>query len=683
MTDVGWWMLTPDNTGSYINGTWNRVASPSNCANGFPGASGATVYSPLYYASAVLPDGRFVMIGGEYNYDYDYVLHNGSGEVWTDQGAIYDPVANSWTCIAAPTGWTMIGDAQSVVLPDGTFMIARPQNDQVATLDVGTTPPTFNAPFTPSGKTADTTTGISCGGVAGPCNDEEGWELLPNGAVLTLEAWNSSDSIETPALTYNPTTKAWSSAGNAPDPLTLISKGGTYYFEIGPALLRPDGTVFTSGATGFNDVYHTSSSSWTSGPSFPTIVDTYSGYGCTIAGVTEQLVAADAPAALLPDGNVLIAASPVDSQAACEWVPPTELFEFDGSNLTQVSAPPNAIDEESYFLRLMPLPSGQILFTDSSSDLEIYTPAGTPDAAWAPTITSSPAQISPGGTNYELTGTQFNGLSQAVAYGDDYQAATNYPLVRITNNGSGHVFYARTHDHSTMGVATGSASVSTEFDVPAGIEAGASTLVVVANGIPSSSVAVNVTVPTATPTATATSTPTATATATATTPTATATATSTSTTGATPTATQTATATVTPTGTPTPTFIATLTATATVTATATATPTATPTPGGGRISVNKKSLSLNALPMATASASITISNTGTGPLHGNVTAPNHNPPFTGRGEGAFTIGPSATREVTIVYAPSKKGSTRDLISITSDDPTHRKALKVKIKGKSK
>jgi hypothetical protein len=43
-----------------------------------------------------------------------------------------------------------------------------------------------------------------------------------------------------------------------------------------------------------------------------------------------------------------------------------------------------------------------------------------------------------------------------------------------------------------MGVATGSTPVSTNFDVPAGMETGASSLVVVANGIPS--VAVNVTV---------------------------------------------------------------------------------------------------------------------------------------------------------------------------------------------
>ena len=96
------------------------------------------------------------------------------------------------------------------------------------------------------------------------------------------------------------------------------------------------------------------------------------------------------------------------------------------------------------------------------------------------------------GSTYKISGTQFNGLSQAAGFGDEVETATNYPLVRITNNATSHVFYARTHDHSTMGVATGSATVSTNFDVPSGMETGASTLVVVANGIPSASAAVTV-----------------------------------------------------------------------------------------------------------------------------------------------------------------------------------------------
>ncbi len=286
LTAVGWWTLTPDNTGSYINGTWNQVASPPDCPNGYPGASADTVYSPLYYGSAVLPDGRFVVIGGEYNYDYDYLLKNGSGEVWTDQGAIYDPVATSWTCIAAPSGWTEIGDAQSVVLPSGTFMIAQAVGYQIATLNAGTNPPTFNSPFTPTGKSADHS----------GYNDEEGWSLLPNGSVLTLEVWNTSDGTETPALAYNSSSKAWSSAGTAPDPLVLLSDGSNTYYEIGPAILRPDGTVFATGATGYNDIYNTGSGAWSSGPSYPTITSSYSSGGCDTIGKTEQLVAADAPA---------------------------------------------------------------------------------------------------------------------------------------------------------------------------------------------------------------------------------------------------------------------------------------------------------------------------------------------------------------------------------------------------
>jgi hypothetical protein len=62
--------------------------------------------------------------------------------------------------------------------------------------------------------------------------------------------------------------------------------------------------------------------------------------------------------------------------------------------------------------------------------------------------------------------------------------------VRITNGATGHVFYAHTHGHSTMGVATGGPERFQSFDVPPGAEVGASTLVVVANGIASSPVTV-------------------------------------------------------------------------------------------------------------------------------------------------------------------------------------------------
>jgi len=60
----------------------------------------------------------------------------------------------------------------------------------------------------------------------------------------------------------------------------------------------------------------------------------------------------------------------------------------------------------------------------------------------------------------------------------------NYPLVRMTNLETKHVFYSRTHDHSSMGVSKGNRS-STHFDVPLAQEKGLNLLVVVANGIAS------------------------------------------------------------------------------------------------------------------------------------------------------------------------------------------------------
>jgi hypothetical protein len=125
------------------------------------------------------------------------------------------------------------------------------------------------------------------------------------------------------------------------------------------------------------------------------------------------------------------------------------------------------------------------------------------------------------------------------------------------------------------------------------------------------------------------------------------------------------------------------TPTATATATRTSTPTATPTPGGGRITVNRKSINLSALPAATASASIIIGNHGSGPLQVQVSSPGHNPPLSETGGGSFTIQPSSSSMVTITFSPTKKGTTKAQFKITSDDRTHKKPFKVKIKANAK
>ncbi len=423
-----WWRLTPSATGSYVKGTWSKVASlPSS-------------YAPLYYASAVLPDGRVIIMGGEYNL---------GKEVWSNRGAIYNPVANTWTRVPAPsgTGWARIGDAPGTVLANGTFMLGASGVYGIKA-EALLNEATLTWRRTGSGK-ADG-------------NPEQGWSLLPSGKVLTVDTELRPGNSEI----YTPSTGTWKRAGVTPVP--LIDSNG----EVGPQLLRPDGTVFAAGATGSNAIYHTATGKWSAGPKFPLIGK-------------SRLDAADGPAAVLPDGDVLVAASPG------EYTPPTRVFDFNGTTLTEVPNPPNAALFASNDVYMLVLPTGQVLFNDRTGDFEVYNPTGSPSPAWLPSITTVPTTLSAGHT-YALSGKQLNGLTQASAYGDDYQSATNYPLVRLANTATKAVVYARTHGMSMMSVAP-RASSSVSFTLPAGIPAGGYTLVVVANGLVSAQVAVTVT----------------------------------------------------------------------------------------------------------------------------------------------------------------------------------------------
>jgi hypothetical protein len=417
-----WYSLSPDQNGNYVNGTWTKKASlPSG-------------YAPLYFASAVLPDGKLIINGGEYNF---------CKTAETTLGAIYDPVANTWTPVSPPSGWPRIGDAQSTVLANGTYMLGNCCTGVQALFDEATMSWTQTGPG--NGKQ--------------DANSEEGWTLLRNGDVLTV------DISHTPyAEAYAPAANTWSSAGQLPVNLIAAS-------EIGAQTLLPNDSVFVAGATGHTALYAEKSGMWTQGPDFPVVS-------------SQQLDVADGPSVLLTNGTVMIPASPGIYHA------PSYFFIFNGKKLAAIAAPPNAVNDSSYDIRLLLLPSGQVLETDGSGDVEVYSANVKPETKIAPVVTSVATTLTHGST-YKIVGKRFNGFSQAEGYGDDDQQATNYPLVRIVNNATGHVFYARTHGHSFMGVGS-SRSVSTMFDVPSAIETGASSLVVVANGIASAPVSVTV-----------------------------------------------------------------------------------------------------------------------------------------------------------------------------------------------
>jgi hypothetical protein len=256
-----WYKLTPDIKGNYATGTWKVVAPmPVN-------------YGPLYYASAVLPDGHVIVEGGEYNL--------GSGTIWTNFGATYDPVVDLWISLAPPPGWANIGDAQSVLLDDGTWMLANSTTSE-------------NALFHFRSLTW-TTTGSSIG-----TNDEQGWTKLPDGTVLTVNAF-SACGTSTSTEIYDPRTGTWSCG-----PQTPMQLWASPDHELGAAVLDYQGLgqVLQFGgnvqATALYDYY---SNTWTAGPVPPNSLDQ-----------------ADGPAALEPNGKVLALLSPGKFQTGCQFI---------------------------------------------------------------------------------------------------------------------------------------------------------------------------------------------------------------------------------------------------------------------------------------------------------------------------------------------------------------------------
>jgi hypothetical protein len=202
------------------------------------------------------------------------------------------------------------------------------------------------------------------------------------------------------------------------------------------------------------------SSSWVAGPDFP-----------------DDLDIADGPAALEVNGNVLMMTSPGVFQTGSvflEWTgaPP----------LNQVPGPPNASLDSSYYGHMLMLPTGQILFTDFSDDVELFTSAGSQYTGWTPTLLITNFTMH-ANTTHKFSGFKFNGATQDNAYGDDFQDATNYPLMRFTSTSNGSVYYARTHDHSTMAVGYVGPTY-TQVDIP-NIPQGGYNLQVVVNGIAS------------------------------------------------------------------------------------------------------------------------------------------------------------------------------------------------------
>lgn len=581
-----WMKLTPDQKGSYINGTWTTLAPEP--------------VPRLYFASQIMPDGRLFVAGGEYS--GPALIPN-----WSNTGEIYDPLANKWTRIApypnqpgCPalnyiSGNTTSGSAKitnvypntrglsqgeqvfASGIPSGATIVSVNSASQVtisapATATISANFIGLSALYTPAGCLGDEPSMLlsskkilvgdllnsntfiydaasnawsrSGAKVYPDSSDEEGWTRTSQGSIVTYDLFQSISTSGSYAEKYNPATGMWSgispSDGTAKGTIPQLSSPAVGY-ELGPALRLQDGRILQIGATQHSAIYSPRTNTWAAGP------DTIG----TLNGIHVPFGSDDSPAAILPNGHVMFAADPgvsgftssgnitkgskviteipstailqvfwfvsgagipggsyivsVDSPHqvtisnaatattkgdAISWggafSNPTELFDFDPrtNKITQVTSAlpdPNLPYEGAYPTRMLILPTGQLLFSDDSAQLWVYTSSG--EASWwlRPFITSVNYL---GDGQFKLAGFQLDGQSAGASYGDDDQMDANYPIIRMVN-ASGDVFYARTFDWSKIGVGTGTGYETVNFTLNPSVKPGDYALIVSGAGISS------------------------------------------------------------------------------------------------------------------------------------------------------------------------------------------------------
>jgi hypothetical protein len=432
IASASWYKLTPSSTGSYTAGTWSTLAS-SHVAR-------------LDTATEVLQNGEVWNIGGEYS-------GASSAATFTNTGEIYNPTTNVWTNIAN-FPQTEFGDDPSELLPNGQILAGYISGPQTYIYN-----PSVNT-WTP--------TGIK---LRNDHSDEESWVTLPDQSILSYDVFSSISTGTPAAQRYIPSTGTWVDAGTPPAELSAASVG----YELGPAMMLPDGRAFFAGGINATAYYTPSTGTWAAGPNMP-----------SVGGV--PLCMADAPGAVLPDGNLLLLMSPQGGLVggAYNFPSPSYVFELNPKLNVYTNVTPNLsnfnLDSPSYAATMLVLPTGQVAVLGDQGVVAVYTENGDPVASAAPVISDFTYTGSTG--VYTLSGTNLNGVDEGANYGDDNEMSSNYPLLRLTD-ASGVVTYARTTNWSLTGIDQGAETAT--ITLPRTDTAGAYLVQAVANGVASAS----------------------------------------------------------------------------------------------------------------------------------------------------------------------------------------------------
>jgi hypothetical protein len=391
-------------------------------------------------------------------------------------------------------------------------------------------------------------------------SDEEGWAALDNGKILNYDLFASVANNNGFAELYNPTTNTWTDIspvnGIANGTLPVLSSSALG-FELGPPLRLLDGRVMIVGANQHTAIYTPSTNTWAAGPDTigsisnafgtiknanfgaddapaaalpnghliigtdagpnPVVLSTNTTTGSPIVTVSStaglQVYWAVAGTGVARGSSIASVDSPTQVTLSANatatgtssvryggiFSSPMLLFDYNPNNgkMSPMDVPdPNLPFIPAYITRMLVLPTGQLLFNDSSNQPWVYTPQGAPPDSALPTITSVVANQ---GGSYTLTGTQLNGQSAGAAYGDDAQMNENYPIVRLqtalphdaicnANAANCRVYYARTSNWSSVAVGGGTTPQTVNFTLPAGIPSGNYSLTVTGAGVSSAPV---------------------------------------------------------------------------------------------------------------------------------------------------------------------------------------------------
>jgi hypothetical protein len=420
-----------------------------------------------------------------------------------------------------------LGDDPSILLPGGNILVGDLNN-----ADTFIYSPSTNS-WAPSGTK-----------VYPDSSDEEGWAVQADGTVFNYDLFHSVATLGSYAELYHPATGTWSSIspsdGSAAGFIPQLSSPAVGY-ELGPLLRLQDGRMIVFGATQHTGIYTPSTTTWAAGPDIMgTINGTPAPFGCddapgAILPNGHVIFAADAgpaqftssgditngsnviqnipsTAILLPGWSVRGTGIPggsvirsVDSASqvhisanatatiagdSITWggvfSHPTQLFDFNPVT-NSIGALSPAIPDTflnngpAFPTRMLTLPTGQVLFSDSSAQLWVFTPDGPPSPALRPVVNSV---VYSGGGVFTLTGKQLSGQSAGAAYGDDDQMNSNYPIVRMMSM-TGTTYYARTTNWSQVGVDGGTTPETVNFTLNPSITPGNYILIVSGAGISS------------------------------------------------------------------------------------------------------------------------------------------------------------------------------------------------------